>query len=115
MNKPQRIQIRRAKGWRLPPNAVKVDRSTKWGNPFRADQPPAWALAPGGPATAAEAFRWWLEDRAPFEARLTERRTAVLESLGELRGRDLACWCPPGTPCHADVLLALANRSRSPA
>jgi len=29
--------------------------------------------------------------------------------LGELRGHDLACWCPLGAPCHADVLLELAN------
>ena len=28
----------------------------------------------------------------------------------ELRGRDLACWCPLDQPCHADVLLELANR-----
>jgi hypothetical protein len=25
--------------------------------------------------------------------------------LDPLRGRDLACWCPIGSPCHADVLL----------
>jgi hypothetical protein len=30
----------------------------------------------------------------------------------ELGGRDLACWCPPGEPCHADVLLEVANRKR---
>lgn len=29
--------------------------------------------------------------------------------LAELRGRDLACWCPLDQPCHADVLLELAN------
>jgi len=29
--------------------------------------------------------------------------------LGELRGHDLACWCPLDQPCHADVLLELAN------
>ncbi|WP_269062108.1 DUF4326 domain-containing protein [Salipiger marinus] len=28
--------------------------------------------------------------------------------MPELRGRDLACWCPDG-PCHADVLLKIAN------
>jgi hypothetical protein len=27
----------------------------------------------------------------------------------ELLGKDLACWCPLGQPCHADVLLELAN------
>jgi hypothetical protein len=29
--------------------------------------------------------------------------------LDELRGKDLLCWCPLGSPCHADVLLELAN------
>ncbi|WP_396917953.1 DUF4326 domain-containing protein [Mycolicibacterium sp.] len=27
----------------------------------------------------------------------------------ELRGHDLVCWCPLASPCHADVLLELAN------
>jgi hypothetical protein len=28
-----------------------------------------------------------------------------------LRGKNLACWCPlDGSPCHADVLLEIANR-----
>jgi hypothetical protein len=26
-----------------------------------------------------------------------------------LRGKNLACWCKLGEPCHADVLLELAN------
>ena len=30
----------------------------------------------------------------------------------ELCGRDLACWCPIGQPCHADVLIALANGAK---
>jgi hypothetical protein len=33
---PERIRLSRGKGWRMPPNTVKVDRSTRWGNPFRA-------------------------------------------------------------------------------
>lgn len=31
----------------------------------------------------------------------------------ELRGKDLACFCPVGVPCHADVLLEIANRVSS--
>ena len=31
------------------------------------------------------------------------------KALPELRGKDLACWCKEGEPCHADVLLELAN------
>jgi hypothetical protein len=30
-----------------------------------------------------------------------------------LRGKDLACWCPLNQPCHADVLLRLANEVKS--
>jgi hypothetical protein len=36
-------------------------------------------------------------------------RCAILDRLHELRGCNLACWCPIGEPCHADVLLELAN------
>lgn len=36
---------------------------------------------------------------------LSLRRWAV----AELAGKDLTCWCPPGMPCHADVLLEIAN------
>lgn len=34
----------------------------------------------------------------------------ILSRLHELRGKNLACWCPLNQPCHADVLLKLANR-----
>lgn len=41
-------------------------------------------------------------------------RTAVAKRLPDLRGKNLACWCPlDGKPCHADVLLELANRDLS--
>jgi hypothetical protein len=33
--------------------------------------------------------------------------------LDVLRGHDLACWCPLDKPCHADVLLRLANTGSS--
>jgi len=39
-----------------------------------------------------------------------ERRRRLLESLPELRGRDLGCYCRLDQECHADVLLELANR-----
>lgn len=37
--KPVRVQLKRTKGWRMPPNTVKVDRTTKWGNPFVVGKP----------------------------------------------------------------------------
>lgn len=29
--------------------------------------------------------------------------------IAELRGKDLACFCPLDKPCHADVLIEIAN------
>jgi hypothetical protein len=91
MTEPVRVQLSRRKGWRMPPNTVKVDRTTKWGNPFGdRDKELSWRSA------AVEAFR--LENH---------RRPA--SDFAELRGKNLACWCPLDQPCHSDVLLELAN------
>lgn len=124
MTGPKRIQLRRTKGWRMPEGAVKVDRSTDHGNPYviekhRAQAVDGWVWtvrAPSGreigrddtPDAAAQravdAFRAWLADGSlPAQRRLIKIRE-------ELRGRDLACWCKPESPCHADVLLELANQ-----
>lgn len=84
----------------MPPDTVKVDRSTKWGNPFLVFQ--------GDVAFAVGAFRRWLDgEEKPY---LDARRSGVLRDLPQLRGKKLACWCPLDRPCHADVLLELANR-----
>jgi hypothetical protein len=90
---PQRIQLRRTKGWRKPDGAVVVSRPTKWGNPHR--------VRPDAPTEAIERYRADL-----LAGRL---RVGVDEVQRELRGRDLACWCRAGRPCHADVLLEIAN------
>lgn len=109
---PERIQLSRAKGWRMPPNTVKVDRSSKWGNPFKpedlyiAGPSRAWGLKRGdqlGQAGAVRAFSTLMQT----SLRMEPVKTRAL--LDELRGKNLACWCKPGQPCHADVLLELAN------
>ncbi len=94
---PGRLQLRRAKGWRLPPGAVSVARPSIWGNPYRiGDQVDGWGL---------------VKDRADAVALFRERCTAPPPGhrYDELRGRDLACWCPLEGPCHAAVLLERAN------
>jgi hypothetical protein len=93
---PERIQLRRAKGWRKPPGAVVVSRPSRWGNPYRAG-------VDGDAAWCAAAYR-----RALMTGGLA---VSVADVRRELGGRDLACWCPPGAPCHADVLLAIANEA----
>jgi len=91
---PVRIQLKRTKGWRIPPDTVKVDRSTKWGNPFNVTKH-------HDAAEVVREFRSWVIG-------LLTNGTGY--PLAELRGKNLACWCKPGEPCHADVLLELANK-----
>jgi len=94
---PVRIRRSRVKGYRLPLGAVYVGRPTKWGNPLAtADLYRQWLL--GGLATQ-------------FSESMEVRRQRVLRDIQQLRGRDLACWCPLDHACHADVLLELANGS----
>jgi Domain of unknown function (DUF4326) len=90
---PARIQLRRTGGWRKPAGVVVVSRPSKWGNPFRVG-------VDGDAAFCVAAHR-----RALVAGELA---VTVADVRRELAGRDLACWCPVGAPCHADVLLALA-------
>ncbi|MHB1524952.1 MAG: DUF4326 domain-containing protein [Candidatus Dormibacteria bacterium] len=93
MSAPRRIQRQRTKGWRKPEGAVIVSRPTKWGNPFLAE--PHY-----NNQGAVQRYRLYLS---------TPAGESLLAALPELRGRDLVCWCPLDAPCHADVLLGLAN------
>lgn len=107
--RPARVQLSRAKGWRMPPNTVKVDRSTRYGNPFlptdiRVSGPAKGLGEPIGQAGAVKAFRTSLETMLRLEPEKTHA------ALDELEGKNLACWCKLGEPCHADVLLEFANK-----
>lgn len=101
---PRRVQLRRTAGWRMPENTVKVDRTTKWGNPFVPGKP-------GGVYTAMVMNRrhaWQLFRSVALTT------PAMREAAQELRGKNLACWCPLPGPgfddeCHAAVWLELAN------
>lgn len=101
VSQPRRIQLSRKKGWRLPPNTVVVARPTKWGNPFKVTPERSQNLSVG-------AFQMWLIVEG-VTAGIPERKQWMLDNLKTLRGKNLACWCKPGTACHADVLLRLAN------
>lgn len=110
---PDRIQLSRAKGWRLPEGAVVVARPSIWGNPFTVnDAVQILGIPPDQAAHAQVArFRLWLAgSRADWFGPESDAAAArILDRLPELRGKTLACWCKPGTPCHADVLMELAN------
>ncbi len=123
MGEPKRIQRKRSKGWRMPEGAVYVGRPSRWGNPFAVRQPffrdsPLWPymvraiygigdfpalngmtpIRPYRAQSVVDAYAWWLYEQP-----------ALMLSLGDLAGKDLVCWCPLLDPCHADVLIYLAN------
>lgn len=119
---------------------VKVTRPGPWGNPFNfRDGAFCWAAlafgCKGNPAgrqeASVKAFREWIDPGAGRRTLSLELDPAIVAgdkrmalgpkvsagpapSLEDLRkalaAKNLACWCKPGDPCHADVLLELANR-----
>ena len=99
---PIRIQRKSHTGWRMPPNTVSVARPSCWGNRY----------------TVGGFYGAW------FEGNLTKARQACVDRFEDemsdyfrervkvhLAGKNLACWCPLDQPCHADVLLKIANSS----
>lgn len=113
---PERIQRRRTKGWRMPENTVYVGRGSVFGNPFTMAGCRDAGYVGSDEAISArcvEAFRVWIATpywRDNWDGPESEAaRKALLDRLPSLRGKNLACWCPLGQPCHADVLLELAN------
>ena len=114
---PERIQRKRTKGWRMPPNTVYVGRGSKWGNPFLGDN-------------AVDLYQRWLAlghihrdevDMLPigmfnkYSRPSLEERRVLIRDLGELENKNLCCWCPLEkkglyVPCHADILLEIANK-----
>lgn len=115
---PKRIQLKRTKGWRKPEGSIVVSRPSVWGNPYAAK----WSDCSTG------TLCWklvWLPNGEVVQDHLNSQRDArqaavdayrsyveyeaTVPWIRELAGHDLACWCPLGEPCHADVLLQIAN------
>lgn len=144
MTEPRRVQLSRKAGWRMPENTVKVTRPGKWGNPFDFRKSECCWIALsfgcrgdrlGRQEASVRAFRDWIDPgygRRTFSVELQPgfgadtKRVPVgpkieaglspdlRDVVKELRGKNLACWCKNGEPCHADVLLELANAPSAP-
>jgi hypothetical protein len=107
---PHRIQRRRTKGWTMPPDTIYVGRPSRWGNQFEVGVSVT-------PETAVERYALLLETYFEFLGSTLKAAFApwpvedgqLREWLKPLRGKNLACWCPLDQPCHADLLLKLAN------
>lgn len=99
---PTRIQRKRTKGWKMPPNTIYVGRPSVWGNPFNNERDADREML-------VEWFRWWLAGDLPAPWHRFDHAHVRIRASHVLRGKNLACWCPLDQPCHADVLLELAN------
>lgn len=132
---PQRVQLKRTKGYRKPEGAVVVTRPSVLGNPFHVVHTPGtiepWTVVyrphpnvdrVGGPCFVSE---WKTKDEAVRDAVAAYEEWATIGPNHywrvqcfiddwQLAGRDVACWCPLDQPCHADVLLRLANPVENP-
>lgn len=105
---PDRIQRKRTKGWRIPADTVVVSRGTKWGNPCVVNphvRPGSGAKHSPNVPTAEEAVAFYRDYLAACPD--------LVAALSELRGKHLACFCALDKPCHADVLLEVANADKA--
>lgn len=134
--KPLRIQRKRTKGWRMPEGTIYVGRGSVFGNPTICQRPYScphhplferWAWQDDDGKVdplrcCVDRYRHYVETGLRNEPTRTgclsfavealagyPNRTKLIEALPKLRGKNLACWCPLDQPCHADVLLELAN------
>lgn len=108
VGRPRRIQRKRSKGWQLPENTICVDNSTPWGNPFIAGEHGTRAGCVRLYAMLMSGYILDSIDNVPSQ----RASLAYLDRhITTLAGKNLACWCREGTPCHADFLLELANQS----
>lgn len=93
----------------IPPDAIYVGRPSKWGNPFKiGEQHPA----DGHRITREESIQLYKDNFATMSKAKDSDGKPIL-NLVELWGKDLVCWCAP-LPCHADILLELANQEAKP-
>jgi len=117
---PTRIQRKRSKGWKCPKDAVYVGRQTRWGNPFKVvdvdGKKQKYVIRYRAGAVEHRIFRYPVSKRRANELAVllfrwyVEDRPDLIRAVkARLRGRNLVCWCALEEPCHADVLLEIAN------
>ena len=115
MTKPVRIQRKRTSGFSMQQESrringlecVYVGRPTKYGNPYIPNEICFCPMRKekilcGSQAHCVDLFEelvcWQMKEHL-----------LTAEYISDISGKNLACFCPLDQPCHADVLLIIAN------
>ena len=120
---PERVQRKRTKGWKMPENTIYVGRPSIFGNPYKPTDDLSYELCVllyrtmvkgiwDGPLfprliSDAQVHRYYVAQEK-WSKKFGEHPLTYIQR--NLRGKNLTCWCKEGEPCHADVLLELANQ-----
>jgi len=110
--KPVRIQRKRSKGFNLQkasPNGlevISVTRPSKWGNPYKIGEKYKSKKGLIEIKTVQQAVDLHKESVLGIYQYPISKK----EIKQELKGKNLACFCPLDSPCHADILLEIANQ-----
>ncbi len=99
VGRPHRVQLSRRSGDRMPPNTVIVSRPSEYGNPFKVPDELTGQDRIDATIDAIKKYRMWISVGG----------LSVGMIRRNLRGKNLGCWCALSAPCHADVLLEIAN------
>lgn len=103
---PQRIQRKRAAGWRKPENAICITRPGKYGNPYKIGAVYQSPFVRGG------AFLITSQNvLGVFEIYARSKLAMDPNWLEPLRGKDLCCFCKLDAPCHGDIILKLLRET----
>ena len=99
----------------MPEGAIYVGRPTKWQNPYKVVKMNGWRVLNTESGYYSRVFTTKMaatvQAVSDYKNMLERKhREYLTEWVAPLRGKDLACWCPLGELCHADVLLELANQ-----
>lgn len=108
-SKPFRVVLSMRRGWRMPPNTVSINRRSMWRNPYLVgmrltDPVTNEEVTVRDKQHAVDLYRAWMTGWFERDPKMT------IASVKPLQGRNLACGCKLGAPCHADVLLELIEK-----
>lgn len=116
---PIRVQRKRTKGYRMPANTKSVTRPGRFGNPYKIGMHNVWDIKDSKTGKSLKDIlvakngenKYHTVEDVLLAYREKIKASGAMQRLikRELVGKNLACYCSLSSPCHADILLEVAN------